>query len=54
MGSPQQPTAEQIAQLEKAGKLAKTSTTKATTVMNKLPIETQVPRQGIVFYKIEW
>jgi xylan 1,4-beta-xylosidase len=54
MGSPQQPTPEQITQLEKAGQLEKTSTKKMSPEKNVLTINTGVPRQGIVFYKIEW
>jgi xylan 1,4-beta-xylosidase len=54
MGSPQQPTAQQIAELEKAGKLKKTKTGMATVSNGALAMETSVPRQGIVFYKFEW
>jgi xylan 1,4-beta-xylosidase len=54
MGSPQQPSAEQIATLEKAGQLKKTKTAKAAVKNGALDLSTAVPRQGIVFYKIEW
>jgi xylan 1,4-beta-xylosidase len=55
MGSPQQPTKEQIGVLEKAGKLKKTNTVNSAAVgKNGFEISTKVPRQGIVFYKIEW
>ncbi|HEY5748587.1 MAG TPA: beta-xylosidase, partial [Chryseolinea sp.] len=54
MGSPQQPTADQIRQLEKAGQLQKTSMKKMKPEKGVLTVHTFVPRQGIVFYKIEW
>jgi xylan 1,4-beta-xylosidase len=54
MGSPQQPTAEQIAQLQKAGQLKQTNSAKATIIKGLLKMNMQLPRQGIVFTKIEW
>jgi xylan 1,4-beta-xylosidase len=54
MGSPQQPTADQVKQLEKAGQLKKTSMKKLKPYKGVLTVHTFVPRQGIVFYKIEW
>jgi xylan 1,4-beta-xylosidase len=54
MGSPQQPTTAQIAQLEKAGQLEKTSTKTMTTTGGHLTITTDILRQGVHFYKIEW
>ena len=54
MGSPQQPTADQVQQLEKAGQLKKTSMKKMKPNKGVLTVHTSVPRQGIVFYKIEW
>lgn len=54
MGSPQQPSAAQIATLEKAGQLKKTKTAKAAVKDGALDLTSSVPRQGIVFYKIEW
>jgi xylan 1,4-beta-xylosidase len=54
MGSPQQPTADQVKQLEKAGQLQKTSMKKMKAYKGVLTVHTFVPRQGIVFYKIEW
>ncbi len=54
MGSPQQPTQQQYQQLEKAGKLEQTASKNERTSNGTLQINTAVPRQGIVFYKIEW
>ncbi len=54
MGSPKQPTAEQIAQLEKAGQLEQTETSKASIVNGRLQLTMQLPRQGIAFVNIEY
>jgi xylan 1,4-beta-xylosidase len=54
MGSPQQPTTEQIAQLEKAGQLEQTGTSKATIVKGAFQMNMQVPRQGVAFVNIEY
>jgi xylan 1,4-beta-xylosidase len=54
MGSPQQPTAEQIAQLEKAGQLEQVSNATAGTKNGLLQLNLQLPRQGIFFVKMEW
>ncbi len=54
MGSPQQPTAEQIALLEKEGQLKQVGTSKVKTKNGLLQLNMQLPRQGIVFIKIEW
>jgi xylan 1,4-beta-xylosidase len=54
MGSPQQPTAEQITQLEKAGKLEQTGTNKQTINNGQLKFSMQLSRQGIAFYTIDW
>jgi xylan 1,4-beta-xylosidase len=54
MGAPQQPTREQIAELEKAGQLKQTATTHETIKKGLLQMNMQLPRQGIVFLKIEW
>lgn len=54
MGSPKQPTAEQVAQLEKAGQLKQVGTSKAKTKNGLLQLNMQLPRQGIVFIKMEW
>lgn len=54
MGSPQQPSKEQIAKLEKAGHLEQTAA-KAFKVDNGvLQMNFPLQRQGIVFYKIQW
>jgi xylan 1,4-beta-xylosidase len=54
MGSPQQPTAEQIAQLEKAGHLQETGHSTETIKDGLLKVQMQLPRQGIVFIKMDW
>jgi xylan 1,4-beta-xylosidase len=54
MGSPQQPTDEQIARLEKAGQLQQTATKKGKVNNGILKIDFSLPRQGIAFYKIRW
>jgi xylan 1,4-beta-xylosidase len=54
MGSPQQPTNEQIARLEKAGQLQQTATKKGKVNNGILQIDFSLPRQGITFYKIRW
>lgn len=54
MGSPQQPSEEQIALLEKAGQLEQTSSTHKKVSKDLLQIDAPLPRQGIVFYKIQW
>jgi xylan 1,4-beta-xylosidase len=54
MGSPQQPTAAQITQLEKEGQLKQVGASKAKTKNGLLQLNMQLPRQGIVFIKITW
>jgi xylan 1,4-beta-xylosidase len=54
MGSPQQPTAEQIMQLEKAGRLQQTGAGKESIKNGLLQLNMQLPRQGIVFIKMSW
>lgn len=54
MGSPKQPTVEQVAQLEKAGKLEQTDSAKVKSKNGSLQLNLQLPRQGIVFVKIEY
>ena len=55
MGSPQQPTAEQIATLEKAGKLAQFEAPAQVAVTNgTVRLKTDLPRQGISLYKLTW
>ncbi|MGB8193357.1 MAG: beta-xylosidase, partial [Chitinophagaceae bacterium] len=55
MGSPQQPTVEQIAILEKSGKLHPISTPAELAVTNKTAlIKFSLPRQGVSLLKLEW
>jgi len=54
MGSPQQPTKDQIAQLEKAGQLEQTASKNGKVVNGVLQMNVPLPRQGIVFYKVQW
>lgn len=55
MGSPQNPTAEQIAQLEKAGQLELlTSPVWHNTENGELLVKTELPRQGVSFLKLDW
>lgn len=54
MGSPQQPSKEQIAQLEKAGQLEQTANRNENMKNGLLQMNVPLPRQGIVFYKIQW
>lgn len=54
MGSPRQPTKEQITQLEKAGQLDRTADKNEKVNNGSLKMSAPLPRQGIVFYKIQW
>jgi xylan 1,4-beta-xylosidase len=54
MGSPQQPTRDQIIQLEKAGQLEQTATMNKKISKGILQMNFSLPRQGIVFYKVQW
>jgi xylan 1,4-beta-xylosidase len=54
MGSPQQPTSEQVTQLEKAGQLQQTGSSTEIIKDGLLQLTMQVPRQGIVFLKMDW
>lgn len=55
MGSPQQPSPEQIKELEKAGQLAKLETPKTVRIKNGLAvIQLQLPRQGVSLLQITW
>ncbi|AXY72527.1 beta-xylosidase [Paraflavitalea soli] len=55
MGSPQQPTPEQIAQLEKAGQLEQASVERNVVVQDgKLTVPITIERQGVVLLKVEW
>jgi xylan 1,4-beta-xylosidase len=54
MGSPQQPDKEQISRLEKTGQLEQTAIKNEKMKKGLLQMEVPLPRQGIVFYKIQW
>lgn len=56
MGSPQKPTAAQIAQLEKAGQLATLGAPKKLNVgaNNKIDVNIELPRQGVSLLKLDW
>ena len=55
MGSPQKPTAAQIAILEKAGMLQTAGNPKAIAVNNgKVTLDLNLPRQAVVLLKLEW
>jgi xylan 1,4-beta-xylosidase len=55
MGSPKQPTAEQIRQLEKAGQLALLTSPEWIEPKNgSTTIEMQLPRQGVSFLHFKW
>jgi xylan 1,4-beta-xylosidase len=55
MGSPQNPTTAQIAQLEKAGQLETVGTPKQLKVnQGKLDVNISLPRQAVSLLKIEW
>ena len=55
MGSPENPTAEQISILEKAGQLALlTSPTYLKTDNGNLKLNLKLPRQGVSLLKFDW
>ena len=55
MGSPQQPTAEQLKVLERSGELQTyTSPTWQKVMEEKIEISVELPRQGVSLIKIEW
>ena len=55
MGSPQNPTSDQIAELEQAGQLRMTgSTISEETTSGTLMINTVLPAQAVALYKINW
>jgi xylan 1,4-beta-xylosidase len=55
MGSPQKPTQQQIEELEKAGQLELlTSPFWKTTKNGEVSIQTELPRQGVSFLKLDW
>jgi xylan 1,4-beta-xylosidase len=55
MGSPQNPTAAQIAQLEKGGQLQTIGKTlKGTAVDGNFTVNISLPRQGVSLLKLDW
>jgi len=54
MGSPQNPTQEQITALEKAGKLQMMDKPKKITVKGRTELKIVLPRQGVSLLKIDW
>jgi len=55
MGSPQQPTAEQIQELEKAGQLAMLGKPKTVSIKNGIAdILMELPRQGVSLLQLTW
>jgi xylan 1,4-beta-xylosidase len=55
MGSPQQPTAEQYAALEKSGRLQQLEATTQQEIKNGiLKMQFTLPRQGVSLVKVEW
>jgi len=54
MGSPQNPTSEQIAVLEKAGKLKLVTTKKIKIKSGKYNVSLKLMRQGVALIKIDW
>jgi xylan 1,4-beta-xylosidase len=54
MGSPQNPTAEQIALLEKAGQLQMINKPVKMEANNKMILKIQLPRQGVSLLKLDW
>ncbi len=54
MGSPQNPSTEQIAALEKAGQLRKTQSSKLVINSGKVTMPVQLKRQGVALIKLDW
>ena len=54
MGSPQNPTAEQIATLEKAGQLEMINKPAKLKLSDKTNLAIRLPRQGVSLIKLEW
>lgn len=55
MGSPQNPSTEQVAELEKAGQLQMTGSPESKqTKSGTLALSTALPGQGVTLFKIEW
>lgn len=54
MGSPQNPSAEQVSMLEKAGKLEKLNMPAKLNVRDKISLGIKLPRQGVSLIKLDW
>jgi xylan 1,4-beta-xylosidase len=54
MGSPQNPTAEQIAELEKAGQLQMLNKPMKLGAKGKITMAIHLPRQGVSLLKLDW
>lgn len=54
MGSPQNPTKEQVTELEKTGQLQVNYQTIKTNKKDKLIIDIHLPRQGVSLLKLDW
>jgi xylan 1,4-beta-xylosidase len=54
MGSPQRPTPEQYAQLEKAGQLATIGTTAARVENARASVRLKLPRQAVALLVFTW
>ena len=55
MGSPQQPTPEQYAQLEKAGQLAALGASETVRVQNgQAVVKLKLPRQAVSLVQVTW
>ena len=55
MGSPQKPSEEQYAQLERAGQLDMAGSPEwRNPVEGKLPLKIKLPRQGVALVKLVW
>ena len=54
MGSPQNPSAEQVAVLEKAGQLQMMNAPEKMNTKDKMTIAIHLPRQGVSLLKLDW
>ncbi len=54
MGSPQDPTTEQITALEKAGQLQMINKSVKMKANSTMTLKIQLPRQGVSLLKLDW
>jgi xylan 1,4-beta-xylosidase len=54
MGSPQNPTVEQVKILEKAGQLQMMNKPQTLKVKNKMTLDIHLPQQGVSLLKLDW